>query len=199
MSAPFTATVPIGPSRARQLANFVITQAAWFAAVLGAAHGRPDLGTLPALAAIGWHLAISARPREEAMLAGLAAVVGLAAETAVLALGHVTYPSGQWSSLLPPYWLVALWSLFAITLNVTMRWLHGRPLLAALAGAIAGPLAFSGGVRLGGAHFVDPVAAVVTLVIEWALLAPLLVALSERFDGVAVRRPPNPLLEARHA
>jgi hypothetical protein len=187
------------PSRARQLANFVVTQAAWFAAVLGAAHGRPDLGVLPALAAIGWHLAISARPREEAMLVGLATVVGLAAETTVLALGHVAYSSGQWSSLLPPYWLVVLWSLFAITLNVTMRWLHGRPALAALAGAIAGPIAFTSGVRLGGAQFIDPAAAVATLVVEWALLAPLLAALSLRFDGVAVRRVPIPLPPAPHA
>jgi hypothetical protein len=192
-------TVLAGPSRARQLANFAVTQAAWFAAVLGAAHGRPDLGTLPALAAIGWHLAISARPRDEAMLALLAAVVGLAAETVVLAFGHVAYPSGQWSPLLPPYWLVALWSLFAITLNVTMRWLRGRPALAALAGAIAGPLAFSSGVRLGGASFIDPKAALATLVIEWAVLAPLLVALSTRFDGVTLRPDATPLLEPRHA
>ena len=183
------------PSRARQLANFVVFEAAWFAAVLGAAHGVPLWGTLAVAAAIGWHVAISARPLAELALAGLLCVIGLGVETFVVSQGHVAYPSGQPVAWLAPYWMVALWGEFAIALNVTLRWLKRRPLLAALLGAVAGPLSFMGGVRLGGARFVDMAPALVTLACLWGVLMPLLMALSNRFDGVAA----TPRLKDSHA
>jgi hypothetical protein len=42
-----------------------------------------------------------------------------------------------------------MWIAFATTLNVSMRWLRGRPELALLFGAVGGPLAFYAGERLG--------------------------------------------------
>jgi hypothetical protein len=81
--------------------------------------------------------------------------------------------------------MVAMWGLLAIALNVTMRWMKKRWLLAAVLGAIAGPMSYAGGVRLGAAHFIDATAALATLAIAWALLMPLMMWLSDRFDGVA--------------
>jgi hypothetical protein len=175
-----------GPSRVRQLANFVIFEAAWFACILGVAHGVPSWGTAAVVAAIAWHVAISARPATELALVGLLCTIGLVAESLVVAQGHVAYPAGQPVAWLAPYWMVALWGEFAIALNVTLRWLKGRPLLALVLGAVFGPLSFLGGVRLGGARFVDTRPALVTLACMWALLMPLVMALSDRFDGVAV-------------
>jgi hypothetical protein len=40
-------------------------------------------------------------------------------------------------------------------------------------------------VRLGGARFVDEPAALVTLACMWAVLMPLAMWISDRFDGVA--------------
>jgi len=72
----------------------------------------------------------------------------------------------------------------AIALNVTLRWLKRRPLLAAGLGAVFGPLSFLGGVRLGAARFVDEPAALAALAAMWALLMPLVMAVSDRLDGV---------------
>ena len=180
------------PSRARQLANFVVFEAAWFACILGVAHGRPLWGTAAVVAAIGWHVAISARPATELALAGLLGAIGLVAESLVVAQGHVAYPAGQPVAWLAPYWMVALWSEFAIALNVTLRWLKGRPALALVLGAVFGPLAFLGGVRLGGARFVDEPAALATLACMWGLLMPVVMALAGRFDGVTDPCPENP-------
>jgi hypothetical protein len=174
------------PSRLRQLANFAIFEAAWFACILGVAHGQPLWGTGAVVAAIAWHLAISARPATELALVGLLCAIGLVAESLVVAQGHVAYPAGQPVAWLAPYWMVALWGEFAIALNVTLRWLKRKPLLALLLGAVFGPLSFLGGVRLGGARFVDEPAALITLACMWAVLMPLVMALSCRFDGVAV-------------
>jgi hypothetical protein len=177
------------PSRARQLTNFAIFEGAWFACILGVAHGHPLWGTIAVVAAIGWHVAISARPATELALAGLLCAIGLVAESFVVNQGHVAYPAGQPVAWLAPYWMVALWGEFAIALNVTLRWLKGRVALAAVLGAVFGPLSFLGGVRLGGARFIDEGAALATLACLWAALMPLAMALSDRFDGVTDPRP----------
>jgi hypothetical protein len=184
-----------GPSRARQLANFVIFEGAWFACILGVAHGQPAWGTAAVVAAIAWHVAISARPATELALVALLCAIGLIAESLVVAQGHVAYPAGQPVAWLAPYWMVALWGEFAIALNVTLRWLKRRPFVALVLGAVFGPLSFLGGVRLGGARFVDEPAALTTLACMWAVLMPLVVWLSDHFDGVST--PPSP--ESAHA
>ena len=174
------------PSRARQVANFVVFEAAWFACILGVARGEPGWGTAAVVAAIAWHVAISARPSTELALVGLLSAIGLVAESLVVSQGHVAYPAGQPLAWVAPYWMVALWGEFAIALNVTLRWLKRRPLLAAVLGAIFGPLSFLGGVRLGGARFIDEPAALVTLACMWAALMPLVMWLSDRLDGVSI-------------
>ncbi|TPG26563.1 DUF2878 domain-containing protein [Variovorax ginsengisoli] len=176
------------PSRTRLLANFVVSQLAWFAAVLGAAHQRPVVGTLCVVVAIGWHLSVSVRPAREARLVLVACLLGFAVETAMVRLGHVAYPSGQLGAQFAPYWMVALWGLLAIALNVTMRWLRPHLWLAAALGAVVGPAAFASGVRLGGAEFVHEVPALLTLALVWGVLLPLLMRLSVYFDGVSPDR-----------
>ena len=173
------------PTRTMQLLNFVLFQAAWFAGILGAAHEMPLLGTLVVVAVIAWHVLVSARPAAEAKLVAAALAVGAVFETVCVQLGQVAFTSGQPEPRLAPYWMVAMWGLLAIALNVTMRWMKKRWLLAAVLGAIAGPMSYAGGVRLGAAHFIDATEALATLAIAWALLMPLMMWLSDRFDGVA--------------
>jgi len=176
------------PSKIRVLANVLLFELAWFACILGAAHGHPAWGTLPVVAVVAWHVAISEHPLTECVLAALLCAIGLVVESIIAGLGHVQYPSGQPVRWLAPYWIVALWGELAIALNVTLRWLKGRPLLAAMLGALLGPLSFIGGVRLGGAQFVDRSAALGVLALQWGLAMPLVMALSNRFDGVAKAR-----------
>ena len=173
------------PTRTMQVLNFVLFQAAWFAGILGAAHEWPLLGTMVVLAVIAWHIIVSARPVEEAKLVLAALAVGAAFETFCVQLGQVTFASGQPEPYLAPYWMVAMWGLLAIAPNVTMRWMKRRWLLAAVLGAIAGPMSYAAGVRLGAATFIHATAAIATLAISWALLMPLMMWLSDRFDGVA--------------
>jgi hypothetical protein len=188
-----TLSQAIGPERARdaratslarRLVNFAVYEAAWFACICGVAHGHPSWGTAAVVAAIAWHVAISARPSSELALIVILCAIGLVAESLVVAQRNVAYPAGQPVSWLAPYWMVALWGEFGIALNVTLRWLKRKPWLAALLGAVFGPLSFMGGVRMGGARFVDEAAALVTLVVMWAVLMPLVMWLSDHFDGV---------------
>ena len=172
------------PTAGTRIANFVVFQAAWFAAVLGAAHGLAAWGCACVLVAIGWHVATSARPSAEARLVAAVLLVGLVVESVMAWQGFTGFASGQISAHTAPYWMVALWGLLAISLNVTLRWLKGRWWLAVAIGAVSGPLSFASGTRLGAAHFILATPAVVTLACVWAAALPALMWLSNRFDGV---------------
>lgn len=178
---------PAEPTRGWVLANVVLMQAGWFACVLGAARGWPALGTLSVAAIVAWHLWRSPRAADEARLVGAVLVLGVVFDGAVLASGAVAYPNGQWVAWLTPHWMLALWALFAVSLNVSLRWLARRWALAALLGAVAGPLSYLAGVRLGAARFIDEALALSLLAVGWALAMPALLALSKRFDGVAAQ------------
>lgn len=175
------------PARAWMLANVAVTQVGWFACVLGAAHGLPWLGTSVALAVVGWHLWRAPRGRVEARLLLAAVLIGSAFDAAMQATGSLVFVNGHWLAGLGPHWMTGLWALFATNLNVVLRWLKGRWMLCALLGAVAGPLSFVGGSRLGAATLAEPTLALGLLALGWALMLPLLVWLGMRFDGVAAR------------
>lgn len=167
----------------RTLVNFVAFQLGWLGTVLGGAHQRPWLGVGLVAVIAAAHLRLAARPAVEARLLLAAAAIGTLWDGLLVSTGLLVYPSGLIVPWLPPVWIIALWVLFATLLNLSLRWLRGRWALAAICGALGGPLAFYGGARLGGVAFADPLVALALIGAGWAVLTPLLVWLAARFDG----------------
>jgi hypothetical protein len=79
-----------------------------------------------------------------------------------------------------------MWTLFATTLNVSLNWLKSRHLLAVAFGAVGGPLAYYGGMKLGAVSFPDFGIAMAALALGWAAIMPTLMWLGQRFDGINV-------------
>ena len=169
----------------RAIINFVAFQLGWFSCVLGAANGYPLVGPIVVLAALVLHFRLVRYPRREIVLVLLAGMLGAVFDTLLVRTGWLVYPNGILLAGTAPYWIVAMWVLFATTLNLSMRWMHGRPLAAILLGAIGGPLSYLAGERLGGLEFIEPQPALLALGIGWATVTPLLVSLSSRLDGMA--------------
>jgi len=165
------------------LINFMAFQAGWFACVLGGAHQLPWLGTLLVSVIIVLHLSRASLPRTELLLILIAIAIGSVWDSFLVWRGWLEYPSGTLIPNTAPHWILAMWAVFATTLNLSLRWLKGRWLIAIIAGAIAGPLAYYAGARLGGVVFTDSTIALIALSLGWAVLMPLLVALSQRLDG----------------
>lgn len=172
------------PAVWRVALNFVAFQVAWFACVASAARGAPWLGVFVAVAAVAAHASISARPRRELVLVLVAITLGAVYDSSIAALGWITYNSGEFVSGMAPLWILALWALFATTINVSLRWLRGRRGVAALLGALAGPLSYYAGERLGALVLVEPIAASLALAIAWAIFTPVLIEVAQRCDGV---------------
>lgn len=163
--------------------NFVAFQIGWFACVLGGANSMPWLGPLVFLPIIAWHLYQADRPQQEIKLMLTALLIGVLFDQSLLSAGWLQYPAGPWPSNLLPVWMMALWPLFASTLNLSMHWLSGRMVVASLLGLIGGPLAYLAGMELGAMQFLQPEKLTVALAIGWAVIMPLLLLLSTRFNG----------------
>jgi hypothetical protein len=163
--------------------NFIGFQFGWFAAVLGGSNGYAWVGTVAALAIVAVHLFRVPQPHKEFLLILLTALIGFIWDSALVRAGMTVYPSGELISQSAPYWIVAMWMLFATTLNISLRWLRGRWWLAALTGAVFGPMAFYAGSQLGGVFFPKLPEAMMIMAVGWALFMPLLTALATRLDG----------------
>lgn len=170
------------------LTNLLLFDVAWFFSVFGGAQQLPWLGPLAVLVVLGIHFRVARQPFEEALLIISCAIIGAAFDSILVTAGWVNYSSGLFSAYLPPYWIITMWMLFATTLNVSMRWLRGKPGLAALIGFLGGPAAYIAGQKLGGIIFINQIAALSTLAIGWAVMMPALMRLSENLDGMPGRR-----------
>lgn len=169
-------------------ANFLLFQTGWFACVLGAAQGYPWIGAVVAAAIVGWHVLRAGQPQQEINLIVSVMILGALWDSLLVLFGWIAYSSGTLVPGAAPYWIVALWALFATSLNVSLRWLKQRLLWAALLGAIAGPLSYWAAARLGAAQFVEPLYIVTALAVGWALIMPALMLLSRCYDGIDAPR-----------
>lgn len=167
----------------RNLLNFIVFQVAWLGCVMGGARGLDAYVALAVAAAVTLHLAFAPRPAPEALLVAIVAGIGLVWDSLVIAMGLMVYRPGLLPPGLAPLWIVAMWALFATTLNLSLGWLKGRPWLAALLGAVGGPMAYLAGQRLGAVDLPQPMLALVVQGLGWSLLMPLLAWLATRLNG----------------
>lgn len=173
----------------QNLFNFALFQANWFACVLGAARGWAWVGALALVAVPALHAVLSgAHWRRELTLALALVAGGALIDSAYAFSGLIRYEANALTPALAPVWILALWANFSIALNWSLGWLHGRPWLQALFGAIGGPLAYVGGAKLGALGWgASPVLCLGVLAAVWALATPACFALARRLGGGPAR------------
>lgn len=178
------AGVRAAPSGSSMAINVVAFQIGWFACVLGAARDLPWLGTGVAAVIVAVHIARSTWPLEEMKLIAAAVLIGGLWDSLLAVSGLLGFHSGVLVNGVAPPWILAMYAVFATTLNVSLNWLHGRWLLAVVLGGVSGPLAYWAGARLGAVTMSQPELALGALAVGWAVLMPVFMALARRFDGV---------------
>lgn len=154
------------------LFNVAAYQLAWFAVLIGAARGLPWAGAAVAVVVCAAHLWLR-REAIETRLMAACLVIGAIVDSTLAVSGQVHYAA--WTLEVAPYWMLSLWLAFATTLNHSLRWLMARPFVAALVGAIGGPLAYLAGAKLGALDITTPRLALPFIGLLWA---PAMFALS---------------------
>jgi len=155
--------------------NFAMFYLGWFACVAGAGRGQLWLG--PALVGVLLliHLSVAANRAQEARLILAIGLLGFSIDTLQASAGLYAFTRTSVVPWLCPLWMVALWMIFATTLNSSMAWLAGRYRLAAVLGAIFGPASYVAGARLGAIELSsNTLVSLGGIAIVWALAMPTL-------------------------
>ena len=151
-----------------KLVNALLFQSGWFICVLGG----NSYWLLGALAILLGHLAWYGTWKSEGRLMVLAFVLGALVDGQLRVMGVLTFAE---TGFLAPLWMGLLWPLLAMTLGHCLAW-TARPLwLAALLGAVSGPLSYYAGAQLAGVGM--PLGLITTAAILaaiWAVVFPLL-------------------------
>jgi hypothetical protein len=149
---------PNNSSLLNNLINLVLFQGVWFVTVIGASQGSLWYGLAGITTFACIHHFVSHTAKADFQLATISILLGFAIETAVIQAGVLSYVHIISPSQIAPLWILLLWANLALTLNGCLRWLQGRYLLAALMGAMGGPLTYFGGMKLGAASTDLPMA-----------------------------------------
>lgn len=170
------------PATVRILVNLVFFQAVWFATVYGPSVGLHWLG-LPAIIVFAvYHYFSSPTARADLVVAVIATAIGFVVETSYLKSGVLIYVFNIPSPNFAPYWILFLWTNFALTLNTGLRWLQSHHFAAAALGFVGAPIAYFSGVKLGSATVgIAPTSAYLAIAISWAIVTPLLLYVAGLF------------------
>jgi hypothetical protein len=163
-----------------RLLNFGMFYVGWLACVAGAGRGRLWLGPTVVAVLVMGHLLLTRDRVREATLALVVGLFGFAVDTLQASAGLYVFSGTSTLPWLCPPWMVALWVLFATTLNSSMAWLRGRHRLAASLGAVCGPLSYAAGARLGAIEL-HPHAFVslAGIAVVWGLAMPTLLVIRQ--------------------
>ena len=169
----------------QKIVNFVLFQVGWFACILGGASGHVAVSVLFSLALVAisvWQTPFKKNLLELFIKIGLYGLVG---DTLLLQLGLLQFTSPVPFTFLSPIWMLSLWILFASTLNQSMAWLSGKPLMGALLGAIFGPLSYIAGVEMGAANWGNRLQAIVLIGFIWAIGMPFFLFWAKQVQKIA--------------
>jgi hypothetical protein len=146
--------------------NALWFQSIWFCAVLG-----QEQLVLVTAALLLLHLALVRDTSRELLQLSALALLGISVDAWLSLTGVFQFPNG----VLVPLWLCGLWIAFAAVTGRSLAFLGRRPALASLAGAVAFPLNYWAGARLGAVEFGYPLATTLALMsLVWAIMLPLM-------------------------
>lgn len=139
--------------------NLISVNIGWLACILGAARGHYWLGLVVVSILFVIHITAIERHkmRKIFIVALLTTAIGFLMDTTLIIVGAVE--PNRWVMPAPftTIWDLMIWANFSLTLDVSLRFLQKRPLVAAFLGAICAPGTYYAGDRLGALNFSEPV------------------------------------------
>ena len=155
--------------------NFILFQLGWFACVWCAANQKVLWAVIGTMAYIVFHIWWSDTPKLELALLVKAVIYGVSADTLIMYLDLLDFRDNWPVPYLSPVWMWVLWALVASTINSSLSWLRGRPLLGAILGAISGPMSYEAGVRMGAGTWGPrgQVMGMLLIAVNWGIAIPL--------------------------
>lgn len=168
----------------RSIVPWLAFQGVWLVCAIGAAGGGSVPGTAAALIFAAAMIAWSPQLVRDALVVAASGIAGFLIESALVIAGLIRFSAPWPIETMAPAWMVALWIAFGASMPSFADKLGAHRLkLAATLGAVAGPLAYLAGARLGALQLVGSVTlSLLVISAVWAAVMAGLVALYARFD-----------------
>jgi hypothetical protein len=126
----------------RSLLAFISFNLGWWVCMIGAKFGWPLAGPIYCVFALSLHLWVFPNPRAELAFVLIMTLIGSILDSALMYFGLFQFrPIAL--DMAPP-WLIAMWALFAMTMETSNR-LRGRIWLLMLMSAVTAPLSYFAG------------------------------------------------------
>ena len=164
-----------------KLINFVLFQFGWFVTVWGAAHQKLPLSMTVVALILLVHIMQASQKKEATILLFIIMLLGSIFDQLLLITNLVTYEN-QFIDYLVPLWIVAMWGLFATTLNLSLSWLKSNLVLAILFGFIGGPVAYFAAEQLNAVQLTNHFS-IYALALGWAILTPVCLYIAQKWNG----------------
>lgn len=158
-----------------KIINFILFQLGWFVTIYAAAHGMPYVGVVYTITWMLVHLFLMNGMRNaEFRFLLFAALIGYLLDSLLVVSEFIAFPEQTILAGPSPVWMVCLWINLAATINFSLSWLKERYALAGVMAAVAGPLAYAAGEKLGAITLFGNTS-YLTVSIMWCLAMPLLI------------------------
>ena len=179
--------------------NAAVFQIGWLCCVLAGANHVPWLGTWPPCLSWPGTSAHANSPRNELLLMLSAGIIGAVWDSLLVYAGWLQYPSGTLIDNTAPHWIVAMWMLFATTLNVSLEMAEATPGAGGRTRRCSRPRRLFCRLQAWWRRDTGFSTAMTALALGWALFMPLLMALANRLDGNHEYRTADRLPQECHA
>ena len=156
-----------------KIVNAVLFQGTWFASVIGGAR----LGFLGLVCLSAYSIYAETFKIDIRFVIGLA-FLGFVLDSVWVWLGILDYGDGPFA----PPWIVILWAAIGFTARHSLRFFSQRPILGGLFAAVAAPVSYFAGQRIGAAVLVET-GGLVFVSVVWGVLFMGLFRLVEGVDG----------------
>lgn len=148
------------------LLNIAMFQVGWAACVLGG----NTVAIIYTLIAVLLHVQFFIKSKVELYIIIAFTFVGVMWDSLLIYFGALSFPD---STVLTPLWLACLWLLFACTLNHSLAWLKSKLLIAAVLAAVAAPLSYLAGIKLGAASVaISMPVSMLIIALGWMIILP---------------------------
>lgn len=121
----------------------------WLVCMHQATGDYPYLGPLLVFAILVYHFFVNGLLLPDVILCITLGLFGTLVDSLYVMIGMLSYQGGYAEfPHLAPLWITSLWSLYAISINHSLKWLNYHLLLAALMGAMGAVSSYLAGVKL---------------------------------------------------
>jgi len=167
--------------RVNVLVNAMLFNAVWIACVAGSAKQLIWPAVLSCAVLAAYQLHPKNRHPNDIKLVFLSIVLGLIVDTIWVQFGFMDFTEKRPFSGIAPAWILFLWVGFALTVNHSLKWLTIHPLLPAVTGAIAAPITYFAGIKIGAVEYTASLSSVsIGLALAWGIALTILVEVGKR-------------------